>query len=137
MRPVALVPVVLLLGGVAIVVYAVLDGAASVALLVVVPLVYGGSGAFLIGAVLLFLGILTLPLAFAPVEPAPVPRERPVPGGDPSSAGTPAAVSGLVLIGPVPIFFGGWRTVSLRTRILVAALAAALLVALVLWVALR
>lgn len=99
------IPILLLGGGIALVVHAVLAGRAAVALLVIVPVVYGASVELLLGIVLLFAGILTLPLLLVPPlgsetpPPLPEPRERPAEGGG----------GALVLLGPVPLFFGSWR----------------------------
>jgi uncharacterized membrane protein len=127
MRPAGAIPLVLLAAGVVLVVLAVLSGHAAVALVVVLPVVYGASAEFLLGVVLLMVGFLTLPLAFTgPSSEAALPATgRPAPPDEMTSG-----VSGLILVGPVPIFLGGWKNVSLRTRILVAAIGAAVLVAL-------
>ncbi len=128
MRGSRLVPWVLLVGGVVTVADAVLRGGASVSLVVVVPVVTGRSVEFLAGMGLLILGFLSVAaLAVDPAEPSDPDLDDPLP---------PAAVAegggGVVLLGPVPIFFGGWRAVSRRTRwwvALAAAVATAALVA--------
>lgn len=135
MRRSGWVPGLLLVVGAALVVDAVVRGAASVALIAIIPVVSGSSAEFLAGVVLLLVGFLSLPLAFRP------PAE---PGGaalllDPRARGEAPTeeVGGLLLVGPVPIFFGGWKNVSVRTRVAVAVIGAALLVALLLAVVLR
>ncbi|MGP8071515.1 MAG: TIGR00304 family membrane protein [Thermoplasmata archaeon] len=127
MRASAIVPCLLLLAGAGLLVDAVLQGGASVALVVVVPVVFGGSVEFFLGVLLLFLGLVTLPWALGlsfdveTEESSTALRDR-----APS-----AEVGGLILIGPVPIFFGRWRSVSRRTRLAVAALGGALVLLLV------
>jgi uncharacterized membrane protein len=116
--------------GAALVVDAILHGRASLSLVVIVPVFSGSSAEFLLGVVFLVVGFFLLPLAIwepsegellsAPVEGPSVP---------PPSAG--AAGGGLVLIGPVPIFFGAWKNVSRRVRLLAALAGAVLLVVLV------
>ncbi|HLN50862.1 MAG: TIGR00304 family membrane protein [Thermoplasmata archaeon] len=110
-------PVAALVAGVALVVYSVLVSAASVSLVVFVPVLAGRSTAFLGGVALLAVGFLTLPLTFAgPTRPGtPSPAS---PAGSPQADEEvgPTGVGGLVLLGPVPIFFGSWSRVSRRVR---------------------
>ncbi|HXQ48584.1 MAG TPA: DUF131 domain-containing protein [Thermoplasmata archaeon] len=129
MRPSGWVPVALLVGGGALVVDAVVRGAASVALVAIIPVVSGASIEFLAGVVLLLAGFLTLPLAFLsvdePLDPATSPEQR-AHGMAPTEE-----VGGLLLVGPVPIFFGSWKNVSGRTKFAAAAVGAVLLIVLV------
>ncbi len=131
MRLIRAVPVVLLAAGVALVADAVLRGGATLALVVVFPVVSGGTAEFLLGAVLLFVGFATLPLALFPGSP----DEDDAPAGPPLRSVAPpaegSAGGGLILVGPIPIFFGGWKNVSRRTRWWVAAAGGLLLVVLV------
>ena len=101
---------------------AVLHGRASLSLVIIVPVFSGSSVEFLLGVVLLLLGIFLLPLAFVePLDEAP-----------PARSSSPGATSGgLVLVGPLPFFFGAWKNVSPRVRILAAIIGAVLLVVLV------
>jgi uncharacterized protein (TIGR00304 family) len=116
---------------------AVLHGRASLTLVVIVPVFSGGSPEFLLGVALLVVGFFLLPLAlWEPSEGEPLPSEPEGPRETFPSTG--AAGGGIVLIGPVPIFFGGWKNVSRRVRLLAAVVGAALLVLLVaglLWAA--
>jgi uncharacterized membrane protein len=133
MRAAALVPVLLLGVGLLLVADAVLRGAASLALVVIFPVVYGSDAEFLLGVVLLLVGFVSLPLAWAPAtERSPVGPHAGGPRDAPSTE-----TMGLVLIGPVPIFFGGWKDVSCRTKATVAAMGALLLLATILFVVLR
>ncbi|HZY70041.1 MAG TPA: hypothetical protein VFF67_03575 [Thermoplasmata archaeon] len=99
---------VLLGAGIGLIVHAVLTGQANLALLVIIPVVTGVSAEFFGGALLLVLGVFFLPLTFMASSGAP----RPPPPGDdgPRRAGTESG--GLILVGPVPIFFGRWRGIS-------------------------
>jgi uncharacterized protein (TIGR00304 family) len=123
MRRHAVVPAFLLLAGAIVIADAILRGAAAVSLIVVVPVVSGTSAEFLLGVVLLLVGFLTLPLAFYSVELASLDDLR----SDRVGHGqAPAAeVGGMVLVGPVPIFFGSWKEVPRRTRVVIAVVAAA------------
>ncbi len=115
MRPAGYLAVAAFLTGIALVVLAVIEGRATVSLVVIVPVVTGASGAFLLGVVLIVAGMFALPWALADVrdEDRPLPTPEDHPGSSP-------ATGGLVLVGPVPIFFGSWRGVSRRTRWIVA-----------------
>ncbi|MGI0071719.1 MAG: hypothetical protein ACRECT_06600 [Thermoplasmata archaeon] len=120
MRGVGLVPVLLLAAGAAFVVLSVIEGHAGLAIVVVLPVVYGGSLEFGLGVLLLVAGLLTLPFVSSTrfvVE---------------DESGSETAVSGgsggVVLLGPVPIFLGGWRGVPARTRWILAGVGGAVLV---------
>ena len=116
MRAWALVPAALFVEGAGLVFAAVISGGATVGVALVVPFVVGRSLEFVLGVVLVLAGFLTLPLAF--------PRSD-VEGSEPGDA--PAGSTGgggIVIVGPVPILFGSWRSVSARTRLLLAIVAA-------------
>lgn len=120
--------------GVGLVVAALATGEAHFALVLIVPVIYGGSSALLIaGVVSTLLGIFALGLGVA--EPMEVRSPKPLRtelGAPPSGAG------GLVLVGPFPIFFGNWKNVSRATKYLAAlagAIALAALVLAALWLA--
>ncbi|MCI4343060.1 MAG: hypothetical protein L3J92_02960 [Thermoplasmata archaeon] len=132
MRAASLLPIVLAVSGIAVIADAVVRGSASVALVVVFPVVYGNDAEFLLGVVLLVGAFLTLPLAFG----ASVEVREPVGASHHGEAPSTEAV-GLVLIGPVPIFFGGWRALSWKVKAAVAAVGAVLVVGLMLVLVLR
>ena len=116
--------------GASLIVDSVLRGHANAAIVIVFPVLSGTSPEFLVGALLLFVGLLTAPLLAigALVEPASA--------DGPDSTSEPArACGGVILIGPVPIFFGGWRRATRRTYWWwVAAATLFFLVVLVAWV---
>jgi uncharacterized membrane protein len=115
MRPASLVAPVLIAGGVAAVVTAIATGGAQAGIFVVFPVIFGSSALFLVGVLLLIAGIFVLPFAFGASELA---------------ADGPGNVSsgGLVLIGPVPIFWGSMGPASRRVRLLAAVAGGLLLV---------
>ncbi len=126
MRRSGWIPVVLLAAGVVLVVDAVVRGAASVALVAIIPVISGSSVEFLGGVVLLLVGFLSVPLALFSFE-------HDLGSGtsiDPRARGeTPTAeIGGVLLVGPFPIFFGSWKDVSLRTKVAVGVVGAAVLV---------
>lgn len=114
MRLVRALPFLLLLAGGALIAYSVASGSAALFLVVVIPVVTGGSAAFLVGVVLLFAGVLTLPLAWSDGS-APPEEEGPTAPGPRAPSAPRTRSGGLVLIGPVPIFFGGMRPASRRS----------------------
>jgi len=105
--------VAILLVGVALIVVSVLEGRASVSLLVIFPVISGSSVTFLLGVVFLIVGFLTLPLALSdaweavPLAPSEPPTRSPNAG---------SGVGGFVLVGPVPVVFGSWKGISRRAR---------------------
>jgi len=124
MRPIAIVPAVLFVGGAVLIGLAVASGGASFGLLLIVPFVIGRSLDLAIGVLLLVAGFLTLPLALRDGFEVDSP-----PG--PSSAGGPGGSGGVVIVGPVPIVFGSWKRLSRRARLLLWIGAAAAFVLLV------
>ena len=122
MRWWSLVPASLLVVGAVLVALAALQGGAELAIVVIVPVIVGRSLEFVAGVLLLVAGIFTLPLAFGPAEEVDTPAS---PGSVPE---TSRGAGGLVLIGPVPIFFGSWKGVSSRAWILAAIAGALVLV---------
>jgi len=128
MRGASLFPIVLAVAGVALIADAVSRGSASVALFVVFPVVYGNDGEFLLGVALLLGAFLTLPLALGIAVGSVGVREPVLPIQRGEAPSTEAM--GLVLIGPVPIFFGGWKSVSRKVKVAVAAVGALLVVGL-------
>lgn len=121
MRTAAVVTLLVMAAGVALVAEAVARGAAEVSLVLIVPVVGGSSGEFLLGVVLLVAGIFALPWSLT----GPLPEAPPTAPGREARSGAPASVGGLVLLGPVPIFFGSWGSASRRARWAVALLGAA------------
>jgi uncharacterized membrane protein len=119
----------LLLLGVGLVVAAVATGSAHVALVLIVPVIFGSASPLLIAGILsIFLGILALGLTFG-VQFEDPEELRPAPGGGPAPSG---GTGGVVLVGPFPIFFGSWKNPSRRAMLLAVAVGTVVLVSLVL-----
>ncbi len=114
----------LLAAGVGLVADAVVRGGARASLVVVIPVVSGGSAEFLVGVLLLVVGFFSLPFTLGTLA-APEPSS----GTDPSPS--PWSHGGVVLIGPVPLFFGSWRSLSRRARWAWVAVGGAVTVAIV------
>ena len=112
--------------GVALIVAAVATGAAQLDLVVIVPVIVGGASVvFLAGIVSVVAGIFLLPLAFSGswAEAATTVEAM----GFTEDAGS----GGLVLIGPLPIFFGSWKNVGPRAYWIAAGVGLAFLVGLI------
>jgi uncharacterized protein (TIGR00304 family) len=122
-RLLAAIAVTLLGLGVALVAWAILTGAAAVAVVFFVPVVYGSSPVFGAGVLALVAGFFLLFVAFAESAGATLsgvsqsavdPRSGHTPGTEhvePRSAAHPASYGGFLLLGPIPIVFGnrpGW-----------------------------
>ncbi|MGI0132833.1 MAG: hypothetical protein ACREDK_07075, partial [Thermoplasmata archaeon] len=106
-RVLALLPLLLLVVGAALVVRAIVAGTASFFLVVIIPVVAGGSLEFVVGVILLLAGLFTLPLAWSSGGDEDAPEA--------GSSGAPRSgmrSGGLLLVGPFPIFFGGMRPAS-------------------------
>ena len=110
MRAATLVPVALLGLGVALVAEAVASGGATLSLVVVFPVVSGRSPEFLLGVVALVLGIGS---AFV-VGASPSPSGGAVRPSGEADALESGQEGGFLLIGPVPILFGSFRSISRR-----------------------
>ena len=130
MRLAAVGALAALFAGAALLADATLPGRATLFLVVIVPVLSGGSGEFLLGVVLLLVGLFLLSWAFWEVAESPPgvsPLEGPE-GPETTPPGPGMVGGGVVLIGPVPLFFGGWKNVSRRARLVAAVVGAAVLV---------
>ena len=129
------VPVVLGATGVALLAWAVASGGATLYLVVIFPILTGTSPALFGGVVLLLLALFLTPWALsfggqagalppAPAIPGPGPQRPTVYGG------------GVILLGPIPIFFGSVRPGRRWVYLLAGVGGILLLVAVVLFFAL-
>jgi uncharacterized membrane protein len=114
-RLAAWIPAILIVAGVAAIAAAVVTGHAEAGIFVVFPVIFGSSAWFLVGVILLVAGMFSLPLALA--APDLGSRDR----GD-------VASGGLVLIGPIPIFWGAAGRAPRRVRLAAAVAGGALVV---------
>ena len=78
-------------------------GSAQASIVLIVPVLTGSSLEFLVGTLLTFVGLLAVFLTSSGLELTEDP-DSPI-GAAPRSGG-------VVLIGPVPIFFGEWRQIG-------------------------
>jgi uncharacterized membrane protein len=107
-RPIRLLGPALIMAGIATVVLAVAEHQATLYLVLFVPVVTGASALLALGIVLLLAGLLALPMTLlagsATYEEAPRSGPREAPGNEMAPRS-----GGLVLVGPVPFFFGAWQ----------------------------
>jgi uncharacterized membrane protein len=125
---------VLLVVGMLLLVEALATGGARLYLLLIVPVFTGTTPLFGLAVVLLALGVLFLPLAFAGAERAEPPRPSSA-AGNPSPSMETEGSGGMILVGPIPIFFGAWRQnppISYRWAVVLGVVLAAVAV-LLLW----
>jgi uncharacterized membrane protein len=125
MRPSVIVGPILLGAGAILIAVAALTGGAHAVLVLIFPVVYGDAPLFVLGILLIVTGVFALPFAFG----AGTSRE-------PAAAPTgPVTSGGVVLVGPIPIFWGSASGASRRVRIATAiGGTAALIVAVALFV---
>lgn len=130
MRPATLGALLTFALGLVLVALAALEGGAHLALLVIVPVVYGSSLLFGLGVLLVAVGLVLL---FLSAATGPASEIRPggttPPQNHPSSS---TSVGGVVLLGPFPVIFGSnpkWTPylIVLAVVIIVAFIVAALL----------
>ena len=118
--------------GLALIGYAIRSGTADLVLLVIFPVVSGSSPAFLLGVLLTFVGIVGLMLSLS-VGATFVLDEEPEAAGAaapsaPTRSSSSSAAGGVVLLGPVPIFFGAAKPVGRKYYLLAVAVALVLFV---------
>lgn len=111
MRAIRALAAVLLIAGVALAAAAVATGEADLALLIILPVIYGG-GALLALSILLLLGAFVLLFLSFPAE------ERDREARTEGSGRTERRAGGVILIGPIPIIFGSKGALSDRWLIL-------------------
>jgi uncharacterized protein (TIGR00304 family) len=115
----------LLLVGILLLALAIASGEAKVALVLIIPIIYG-SGALAAGGILLiFAGIVLMSLSYFTFA---APAEEP---SDAHHEPTKKEYGGVILIGPIPIVFGSAR--SLKGSRLLLALAVISLIILILY----
>jgi len=120
-----------LLVGLGLIGYAIQSGSASLALFVIFPVISGSSLPFVLGVVLTVVGIVGLMLSLS--VDAEFVLDEPSEEPDPNAPKTPArssAAGGVVLLGPIPIFFGAAKPAG-RKYYLLALFVAVVLFALV------
>ena len=99
---------VALVAGVGLLVESLLTGGARLYLFLVIPVITGTSALFALAVGLIVVGVFFLPFLFVgDEEPNAVPA--PLPTSPIHATEGDGAAGGVVFVGPVPIFFGGWR----------------------------
>ncbi|MGC2290221.1 MAG: DUF131 domain-containing protein [Thermoplasmata archaeon] len=103
----ALGPVGLGVGG-ALLAESLATGAARISLLGVVPVISGTTPLFGLSVGFLVAGFFFLPLLFAGGDLPEAPTTGTAPP-DPVPGSAEGGSGGVILLGPIPIFFGAWR----------------------------
>jgi uncharacterized protein (TIGR00304 family) len=111
-------PIALLAGGAVLIGDSIWSGATRVYLLVVFPVLSGATPGFLLGVVLLIAGFFLLPFLLS-IEEDDLPRSRS--GSIQADRAVRPSSGGVVIVGPVPIFLGGWRGASTASYVVAAA----------------
>jgi uncharacterized protein (TIGR00304 family) len=122
---------IVLVLGVGLIVDALVRGSAQASIIIIVPVLSGNSPEFLLGTLLMCVGLLAVFLTSSDIE---LDDRSASPDGAASRSG------GVVLVGPVPIFFGEWRQMGQRGVwgwIAAGAIATAVLALLFVWVWVR
>jgi uncharacterized membrane protein len=110
--------------GLALVVAAVATGAAQLELVVFLPVFVGGASALFLGGIaLVFVGLWLLPFTFG-MEFELVAHDAPA-----TSEPTTSNSGGVILVGPIPFFFGAWKSPSKVSWWIAAGIGAAMVVA--------
>lgn len=125
----------LLVLGALLVGYAVATGGAHLYLVLIFPVVAGTSPLFAVGVLLLIAGIFLLPFLWAAGFEEPSPSTGGVPPSATPPVGPKSRSGGILFVGPVPVFLGGWREnppISYRWAV-VAGAALFLVALLILW----
>jgi uncharacterized protein (TIGR00304 family) len=130
MRPRVLVPIVLFVGGIALISLAVASGEADVSLFLIFPVFSGSSALFVLGTVLILLsfvaGFAFLALGQHELVVSSLPwADKTAGGGEPQ---TKTKYGGVVLIGPIPVAFGSDKKIAWTMLAVGIAVAVALLV---------
>jgi uncharacterized protein (TIGR00304 family) len=121
--------VVLIVAGAVLLGLAILNGDVTVALIVIIPVIYGVGPLAVLAVLMLFAGITTLLLSAASLE-----REEDGSNAEEVSDDRPSTkreFGGVILIGPIPIVFGSAR--ALRGTWALAVVAALSLIVLLLF----
>ncbi len=126
MRPFRILAAFMILAGAGLLVYGVVAGEMQVALLLIVPVIYGSSALGFLAIGLIIAGILVSMADFALSASAEGAEEALV--DDDRARSKKAEFGGVILIGPIPIIFGADR----RMTFLAIMVAVAILVIMIL-----
>ena len=129
MRLLRLLPPSLLLAGITLVIASSVQGSARLFLFLIFPVFAGNSLPFLMGVVLLVIGVFSMPLTLGWQSVSKENSSSP-PGedGPPDPKNSKASWGGIILLGPIPLFVGAWKGHPPISYWVAAALGALLLV---------
>ena len=121
MRPLGLLAALMILAGAALLIYGIIAGEMQVALLLIVPVIYGSSTLGILAIGLIIVGVLVLMADLALSASAGELEHALVDDGD-RAGSKKAEFGGVVLIGPVPIIFGSNRRMTILAIVVAVAI---------------
>jgi len=123
-----IIPVIVLLAGISLVIFSILEGEANIALLFIVPMIYGTGVYLAIGILLIFLSFIMFFLFLG--HPKVVNREI-----KKTKTQKDSSYGGVIFIGPIPIIFGKDKSIAKKMMylgLLIALILAAVYLAVIL-----
>ena len=122
-----IIPVIILLAGIFLVIFSVIEGEANIALLFIVPIIYGAGVYLAIGILLIFLSFIMffLFLGHTGIERRKTKKGR-------TKTQKDSSYGGVIFIGPIPIIFGKDKSIAktmMYLGLLIALILAAIYVA--------
>jgi uncharacterized protein (TIGR00304 family) len=118
MRPLRILAICMILAGAALLAYCVVIGEMQVALVLIVPVIFGGSILGVLAIGLMIAGVFIFIVdSFLGASPEGM-QDGLVDGGHPSSPTGKTEFGGAVFIGPIPIIFGSSKKVTIYVVIL-------------------
>ncbi|MFP4186514.1 MAG: TIGR00304 family membrane protein [Thermoplasmata archaeon] len=125
-----IIPVIVLLSGIFLVIYGVIEGDAEVALLIFIPVIYG-AGIYLTGGVLMIFLSFFLFFVFSFQQVRGRENQKVKPGRTHKES----SYGGVIFIGPIPIIFGKDKSIAKKMMylgLLIALILAAIYFAVIL-----
>jgi len=125
-----IISVIVLLAGISLVIFSIMEGEAKIGLLFIVPILYGTGVYLALGVLLIFSSFMMffLFLGHPSVERSEIKREE-------TTTHEGSSYGGVIFIGPIPIIFGKDKSVAKKMMylgLLIALILAAIYVAVVL-----
>jgi len=125
-----IIPVFALIAGIFLVVLSIIEGQANIALLFIIPIIYGTGAYLAIGILLIFLSFIMFFLFIGPLK-----VERRETKGERTKTHKESSYGGVIFIGPIPIIFGKDKSVAKKMMylgLLIALILAAVYIAVIL-----
>ncbi|MFW6064052.1 MAG: TIGR00304 family membrane protein [Candidatus Natronoplasma sp.] len=124
-----MIPISVLLAGIFLVIFSIMEGEAKIGLLFIVPIIYGTGAYLALGILLIFFSFIMFFLFLGhSIEWKEIKRER-------TKAHEESSYGGVIFVGPIPIIFGKDKSVAKKMMylgLLIALILAAIYLAVVL-----